>query len=283
MVEVFAGRIDTLADGREFAEGPSVDAAGRFYFTDARTGNFWRIEDDGSVKPFAKLEGPNGSAFHWNGDCYLTDPHGMRIARVTPDGSVYTVATTCEGEPFEGAPNDLTFHPSGAIYFTAPVNPVDEGLRTPVYRIDPGGEVTKVLDGLRYPNGVNVNADGSLLYVAETFTGEIKVGDIEADGSISNLRLFANVREEGLDEVSGADGMCFDENGNLYAAVFCAGKVKRVTPAGEIDFEIHVDAPMTTNCCFGGPDFDQLYITEGSKGRVYRADLGIRGLPLFGP
>ena len=283
MTEIFAGRIDTLADGREFAEGPSVDAAGRFYFTDARTGNFWRIEDDGSVKPFAKLEGPNGSAFHWNGDCYLTDPYGMRIARVTPKGVVYTVATTCEGEPFAGKPNDLTFHPSGAIYFSTPLNSVDEGSPQPVYRIDPGGKVTKVLDGLRFPNGVNVNADGSLLYVAESYTGEIKVGDIETDGSITNLRTFADVRDNNLGEVNGPDGMCLDENGNLYAAIFRAGKVKRVTPSGDIDFEIQVDAPMTTNCCFGGPNLDKLYITEGSKGRIYRADLGIKGLPLFGP
>ena len=260
-----------------------MDAAGLFYFVDARAGKLFRIDGEGITRVFADLDGPNGTAFHWNGDCYLTDPGGMRIARVTPGGDVYTVATTCDGEPFEGTPNDLTFHPSGAIYFTAPNNPVDDGLRRPVYRLDPDGAVMKVLEGLQYPTGVNVNADGSLLYVAESYTGEIKVGDIQPDGSIVNLRTLANVKDDDLDEINGADGMCLDADGNLYAAIFRSGKVKRVTPAGEIDFEIRVDAPQTTNCCFGGPNFDQLYITEGTRGRVYQVDLGIRGLPLFGP
>jgi sugar lactone lactonase YvrE len=281
VTEVFSGRIDIVADGYTFAEAPSVDPAGRFYFGDTKDGKMYRVGDDGEVELFAELAGPNGSTFHWNGDCYVADWADRRIARVTPDGSVYTVATTCEGEPFEGTPNDLTFHPSGALYFTTPQNPVDDAVPMPVYRLDPDGEVTKVLEGLRYPNGVNVNEDGTRLYVADSYPGDIKVGDINPDGSISNLRTFANVRVESIAEITGPDGMCFDVHGNLYAAIFRAGVVRRVNPDGEIDLEIKVDAPHTTNCCFGGPNFDQLYITEGLKGRVYRVDLGIEGLPLF--
>ncbi len=283
MAEVFSGRIDIIADGQTFAEGPSVDAAGYLYFVDTRAGKLFRVEDDGETRLFAELEGPNGTAFHWNGDIYVADTGGERIARVTPGGEVYTVATTCDGQPFEGTPNDITFHPTGAIYFTAPKNPVGDGHHRPVYRIDPAGDVTKVIDGLQYPNGVNVDADGVHLYVAESCTGEIKIGDIRPDGSIGDLRTFANVADDSVDIVNGADGMCFDVEGNLYAANFRAGKVLRVTPAGQVDLEIRVEGSQVTNCCFGGPDFDQLYITEGTLGRVYRADLGIRGLPLFGP
>ena len=260
-----------------------MDAAGYLYFSDTRAGKLLRVNDDGVTRLFAELEGPNGTAFHWNGDIYVADPGGGRVARVTPGGGIYTVATTCDGEPFEGTPNDITFHPSGAIYFTAPQDPVEDGHRGPVYRIDPTGEVTKVIEGLQYPNGVNVDADGSHLYVAESYAGEIKIGDIQPDGSITDLRTFANVADDGVDIVNGADGMCFDAEGNLYAANFRAAKVLRVNPAGQIDLEIRVEGPMVTNCCFGGPDFDQLYITEGTLGRVYRADLGIKGLALFGP
>lgn len=71
------------------------------------------------------------------------------------------MATTCDGQPCEGTPNDLTFHLTGAIYFTAPKNPVGDGQHRPAYRIDPDGEVTKVIEGLQYPNGVNVDADGT--------------------------------------------------------------------------------------------------------------------------
>ena len=150
-------------------------------------GRLFRVDDDGEARLFAELEGPNGTAFHWNGDIYVVDPGGERIARVTPGGKVYTVATTCDGQPFEGTPNDITFHPTGTIYFTAPQNPVEDGHRRPVYRIDPAGEATKVIDGLQYPNGVNVNADGIQLYVAESCTGEIKICDIRPDGAAGCL------------------------------------------------------------------------------------------------
>ncbi len=181
-------------------------------------GRLFRVDDDGEARLFAELEGPNGTAFHWNGDIYVVDPGGERIARVTPGGKVYTVATTCDGQPFEGTPNDITFHPTGDIFKavmdrlagrlerkvqnaialeTAPIARLDAALaavldaftghRRPVYRIDPAGEATKVIDGLQYPNGVNVNADGIQLYVAESCTGEIKICDIRPDGAAGCL------------------------------------------------------------------------------------------------
>ena len=111
MVEVFSGRIDIISDGHTLAEGPSVAAAGNLYFVDSWAGRFFRVDDDGETRLFAELEGPNGTAFHWNGDIYVADPGGERIARVTQGGKGYTVATTCDGQPLEGTPNNITFTP----------------------------------------------------------------------------------------------------------------------------------------------------------------------------
>jgi sugar lactone lactonase YvrE len=36
-----------------------------------------------------------------------------------------------------------------------------------------------------------------------------------------------------------------------------------------------------TNCAFGGPERDTLYITEVTTGAVYRVRLDVRGQPLF--
>ncbi len=88
---------------------------------------------------------------------------------------------------------------------------------------------------MRYPNGVNVNEGGTRLYVAESYTGDLKMGDINPDGSISDLRTLANVRVESIAEITGPDGMCFDVDGNLYAAIFRAGVVRRANPVGERD------------------------------------------------
>lgn len=272
-----------FAQGFKHAEGPAFDLAGRLYVTDWRSATIWRISPFGGVEPFARAGGPNGGAFHWNGDYYITDPGANRIARMTPGGEVLTVLDTFENRPL-GTPNDLTFHPSGAIYFTEPIGNYTAVPHPPAkaYRIGPEGRVQVVADGLLYPNGVNVDADGGRLFIAESHTGLVQVFEIRGDGSLSNKRVLADMRE-GQDNLWAPDGMCLDVGGNLYVALAAGGMVRRVTPAGEIDLDIPIPDAFPTNCCFGGPENDELFITEGRQGKVYRVRVGVPGLELFGP
>ena len=277
----FQGPVELWVDGLPSAEGPAMDAQGRLYVTDSRGSTLWRVTPSGACEPFARLMGPNGSAVHWNGDCYVTDLLGRRIARCTPSGQVFTVVDAFEGGSL-GTPNDLTFHPSGAIYFTAPKGHYAEKPPAPgrVYRLDPGGDLRLAAD-VPWPNGVNVNADGSVLYVADSSTGEVLTHDIRADGTLANRAALADLLE-GQDNLWAVDGMCLDVEGNIYVAVYGSYRVRRVTPEGEIDLDIPVGHEKPANCCFGGPENDELFITC-REGAVYRAKIGIPGLPLFGP
>ena len=138
-----------------------------------------------------------------------------------------------------GTPNDLTFHPSGAIYFTAPKGHYAEDPPPGrVYRLGPGGDLRLAAD-VPWPNGVNVNADGSVLYVADSSTGEVLTHDIRADGTLANRAALADLRE-GQDNLWAVDGMCLDVEGNIYVAVYGSYRVRRVTPEGEIDLDIPV-------------------------------------------
>ncbi len=259
-----------------------MDADGRLYVADSVGRTLWRVSPSGAVEPFARPAGPNGSAVHWNGDCYVTDPRGHRIARCTPSGQVLTVVDAYEGGPL-GSPNDLTFHPSGSLYFSAPAGHYADDPVTPgrVYRLGTDGDLKIAAADVPWPNGINVNADGSVLYVADSHTGHILTHDIGADGMPSNRAVLADVRE-GQDNLWAPDGMCLDAEGNLYVAVYGSYRVRRVTPNGEIDLDIPVGHEKPANCCFGGPDNDELYITC-REGAVYRAKIRIPGLPLFGP
>ena len=281
MAAEFQGPVELWVDRLPAAEGPAMDAQGRLYVADTTGSTLWRVTPSGACEPFARLLGPNGSAVHWNGDCYVTDLLGRRIARCTPSGQVFTVVDAFEGESL-GMPNDLTFHPSGAIYFTAPKGHYAEKPPAPgrVYRLDPGGDL-QVAAEVPWPNGVNVNADGSVLYLADSHTGEVLTHDIRADGSLANRAALADVRE-GQDNLWAADGMCLDVEGNIYVAVYGSYRVRRVTPDGQIDLDIPVGHEKPANCCFGGPENDELFITC-REGAVYRAKIGIPGLPLFGP
>ena len=91
--------------------------------------------------------GPNGSAVHWNGDCYVTDLLGHRIRAARRRGRCSPWWTPYEGGSCSGAPNDLTFHPSGAIYFTAPKGHYAEDPPPGrVYRLGPGGDLRLAAD-----------------------------------------------------------------------------------------------------------------------------------------
>jgi sugar lactone lactonase YvrE len=57
-------------------------------------------------------------------------------------------------------------------------------------------------------------------------------------------------------------GLCVDADGCVWAAVPTANEIRRITPDGSIDRVLEVAAP--TGCCFGGPDFADLYVAAGS-------------------
>jgi gluconolactonase len=282
MTRKFEGNVDLFVGDLPSAEGPAMDASGQLYVADSVGRTLWRVSPSGAVESFAHPAGPNGSALHWNGDCYVTDPRGHRIARCTPSGQVFTVIDAYEQGPL-GNPNDLTFHPSGALYFTVPVghyadNPIAYGR---VYRLGPRGDLQIATEDVPWPNGVNVNADGSVLLVADSHTGQILAHDIDSDGMLKSCTVLADMRKGQENQRWAPDGMCLDTAGNLYVAVYGSYRVRRVTPEGEIDLDIPVGHEKPANCCFGGPDNDELFITC-REGAVYRARIGIPGLALFG-
>ena len=88
-----------------------------------------------------------------------------------------------------------------------------------VYRIPPGGGDLELMvdkDEFDMPNGLCFSPDESLLYINDTPRAHIKVWDADADGNISNGRMFfdgigAGVIEEGI-----PDGMKCDEHGNIW-------------------------------------------------------------------
>jgi hypothetical protein len=53
----------------------------------------------------------------------------------------------------------------------------------------------------------------------------------------------------------------------LFVAIFNGGAVVIVHPvSGEVLGVIRVDAPLTTACCFGGPNHTTLFITTSNEG-----------------
>ena len=80
--------------------------------------------------------------------------------------------------------------------------------------VTPDGSARQVADGLAFPNGMLVMPDGSTLIVAESYAKRLTAFDIDADGGLSNRRVWADLGD-GV-----PDGICADaENAVWYADV----------------------------------------------------------------
>ncbi|MBV1879827.1 MAG: SMP-30/gluconolactonase/LRE family protein [Pseudomonadales bacterium] len=119
--------------------------------------------------------------------------------------------------------------------------------------VKPDGTIRTVAEDVHFPNGAVITPDGATLVVAETFMGRLTAFTIEADGSLSNRRIFA--------DISGytPDGICMDAAGAIWVAAFDNGKFIRVLDGGEITHSIDMGGRRAVACNLGGADGKTLY------------------------
>ena len=162
-------------------------------------------------------------------------------------------------DKFEGkklnSPNDLTVKSDGSIWFTDP----SYGLRGKageipgkwVYRLDvKSKKVTVIYKGFDMPNGIAFSPDESRVYIADTGKdGVIRAFDV-LENTIGNKPAFEiPIR---------CDGMCIDTKGNIYTT--SKGGVHLFNKDGK-KLGVIATPEHPANVCFGGTDFDTLFIT----------------------
>jgi sugar lactone lactonase YvrE len=97
-----------------------------------------------------------------------------------------------------------------------------------------------------------VTPDNRTLIVAESIAERLTAFDIEADGSLTNRRVWA----EGI----GADGICLDADGAVWAqSGAMSTECVRVRQGGEVLARVPLDrSPFA--CMLGGPDGTTLFV-----------------------
>ena len=177
--------------------------------------------------------------------------------------------------------NDAKADPSGRIW--AGTMPVEANADTgSLYRLDPGGVISRWDGGYRVANGPAFSPDGCYLYHTDSMRGVVYRFELRADGSIGDRRPFIQ-----FDADAGKpDGMTVDANGGLWIAVWGGSRVSRYAPDGRLDRSIHLPASQITNCAFGGESLDRLYVTSAAEGvdeteagALFEVDPGVTGLP----
>lgn len=282
----------TFLEGPVWCPGPeagSESSTGSLVVTNVAEGSLYRIDlHHGTATKIADTSGgANGATPCADGGFLVTQNGGLDfeaiglfehppetrrvrsgIQRVAPDGSV----TYLTPEPMQ-APNDLVVAPDGTLYFTdPPPYPLPSDAVGRVMAMDRDGTLRIVASGLFYPNGIGIEADGTVVVVEN--------GQQVGRSDFGLLRLRADGPPERFVHRTG-DGFCLDTDGRFYLAGGIHG-VTVLEPDGTVVEVLELPGGgVTTNCCFGGPDGRTLYATEAMPGGVWMWPvMPTRGLPV---
>jgi gluconolactonase len=254
-------RLEKLAGGLAFTEGPASDAQGNVFFTDQPNDRILKWSTDGKLSTFKQPSGrSNGLCFDAKGNLWACADEKNELWRIDPAGKVTVVVKDYGGKLLNG-PNDLWIRPDGGLYFTDPFYKRDYWKRGPmeqdgqcVYYLGPDRKkLARVAEDLKQPNGIIGTPDGKILYVADIGAGRTYRYEVQPDGTLAQKKLFCSM---------GSDGMTIDREGNVYLT---GRGVTVFNPDGKKIDHVAVPEPWTANVCFGGEDRRTLFITA-SKG-----------------
>lgn len=287
-----AAKIEKLATGFAFTEGPVWTAEGFLLFSDIPNNSIHKWEPNGAVSLFRRPSGydgtdvPDGAFIGSNG---LTLDHQKRlvicehgngrVTRLESDGSLTVLADKFEGKRFN-SPNDLVFRSDGSLYFTDPPYGLVQQDEDPRKELDfngvfrlKDGQVTLLFKDLRRPNGLAFSPDENVMYLANSDAAR-KIWmrfDVKEDGALANGSVFFDATAEPGDGLP--DGMKVDREGNLY----CTGPggiwvfTPEAKPLGVIHFP-----EIPANLHWGDGDAQTLYVTARTS--LYRIKLNIPGI-----
>jgi len=249
--------VDVLSDGHGLVESPRWHDS-RLWFADWLAGEIIRI-DDGNAEVVARHQSlPLCFDFLPDGTPLLVSGSEHALLELHPDGSTTTYADL--GHLSQYGCNDIVIDGRGNAYvncgnFDFATGP-PPGERAPgfVALVRPDGSATVVADDLAFPNGMAVTPDNATLVVAESYRNRLTAFPINADGSLGERRVWADLGD-GV-----PDGICIDRDGAVWYADVPNQRCARVREGGEVLDTVQLDRGGFA-CMLGGePAEPRLYI-----------------------
>ncbi len=282
-----SARLDELYTGCRWAEGPVwFGDLGCLLWSDIPNQRILRWSADatggGSVTVFRQpSDFANGQTRDRLGRLVTCEHGGRRVTRTEVDGSVTVLADSYQGKRLN-SPNDVIVASDGAAWFSDPTYGVlsdYEGYRAEpeqpvrgIYRLSPGGDLTRVAEDFLQPNGLAFSPDERVLYVADSGASHVPgaprhiLAFDAVDGRLSGQRVFATI-DAGI-----PDGIRVDTFGNLWSSA--GDGVHCFAPDGTRLGKILVPQPVA-NLTFGGPRRNRLFIAASSS--LYAIYLAVSG------
>ncbi|MEW5811839.1 MAG: SMP-30/gluconolactonase/LRE family protein [Actinomycetota bacterium] len=283
---VVLAKVERLTTGCRWSEGPVWFGDHRcLIWSDIPGDRLMRWdEQSNSASVFRQPANfANGNARDTHGRLVSCEHGGRRVVRTEYDGSITVLADRYDGKPLN-SPNDVVVASDGSVWFTDPAfgisgdyegHRADPELPTNIYRVDPDTlEITCAADDVRSPNGLAFSPDERLLYVVQSRAvprRNIVVYDVVGP-ALKNQRVLIDA-EDGI-----PDGMCVDEDGNLW----CGWGMGTPELDGVRVFDPngvalgHISLPeRCANVTFGGRFLNRLFMAAGSS--LYALHVNTRG------
>jgi sugar lactone lactonase YvrE len=140
-----------------------------------------------------------------------------------------------------------------------------------------------VAEGLAFPNAMVITPDAQTLMVAESYAARISAFDIQADGSLSPARVWAQ-----FDRSVTPDGICLDAEGAIWVASPGTRETFRVNANADVSDRISMET-IPLACMLGGPERRTLFLlsTESlnpqdrqARGRIEAIEVDVPGAGL---
>jgi sugar lactone lactonase YvrE len=262
-----------LADKRYFCEGPRWHED-RFWFSDFYAHEVCSVGLGGDVRVELSLgdEQPSGLGWLPNGDLLVVGMTKRQVLRrsagknlsihadlngiatfhandmlVTPEGDAYVGNFGFDLDAF------LTAHGVEGLLGALATDP--SPFLGKLAHVKADGTTSVAAEPVLFPNGMVLMDGGRTLVVAQTLGFELTAFDRAPDGSLSNRRVWASLKEA----MVAPDGICTDARGGIWVANALAPVVIRVEHGGAITDTVNTSQNAYA-CALGGPEGKHLLI-----------------------
>lgn len=268
------GEVRKVHGDLQFTEGPTPDGRGGLYFSDIPANRIYHMDKSGKLAVFLEPSNHTNGLMFNRGRLLACEMDGRLVAIDVASKQTQAIAAQYNGQRFN-APNDLVVDRAGGIYFTDPhfraPTPLPQEV-VAVYYATADGQVTRLIDDLKAPNGVILSPDEKSLYVIPSQQKQMMAYPVLAPGKIGEGKVFCELQQPEGQDNTGGDGLTVDTRGNLY--ITSGLGVQVYDPQGKL-LGILSFPEQPANCTFGGPDNRTLYVTARTS--LYAVEMEAEG------
>ena len=249
--------LQTLLTDLAFGESPRWHD-GRLWVADWGAQEILAVNLEGKREVIVKVTFPSfPMCFDWlpTGQLLLVSSREGWLLRLESGGSLVPHADL-SGLARKGLPwNEIVIDGRGNVYINNQGFDFPGGQFAPgtIALLTPDGILRQVADGIAFPNGMAVTPDNSTLIVAESYGNKLTAFDIDASGSLSNRRIWAETVDDH------PDGICLDAEGALWYADVGNKHCVRIREGGEVLQTVELDRGCFA-CMLGGADGKTLFM-----------------------